>query len=291
MRRLERLEGVAQVGVRGLRVPELQVNLEPARLQAHGLDVRSLVEALRASNVNVSAGDVRLGSRKLLVRAVGEFATPAEVREMPINATGLVLGDVAEVRYDFPLQEEFNYLNGVEALSMDVNKASTANLLAMIDRVRAELDLAIVLRRHIHLLGSTLRSRATEFKRDLVRAFLRNTKPWRSIFARTPVGWGRLARKRLKRVLEDTDTYVQTLNDRFTNPSGEDMVSVQNEPVRAPKAAEPAAPEAQPANDPPATRPDPLPQHPATGAAPPPATAVRWRRIRRPSRTRRLQWR
>jgi putative PIG3 family NAD(P)H quinone oxidoreductase len=36
----------------------------------------------------------------------------------------------------------------------------------------AELDLAIVLRRHIHLLGSTLRSRATEFKRDLVRAFL-----------------------------------------------------------------------------------------------------------------------
>ncbi|MFQ5350804.1 MAG: efflux RND transporter permease subunit, partial [Thermoanaerobaculia bacterium] len=41
MRRLERLEGVAQVGVRGLRVPQLQVNLEPARLQAHGLDVRS----------------------------------------------------------------------------------------------------------------------------------------------------------------------------------------------------------------------------------------------------------
>ena len=84
---------------------------------------------------------------------------------------------------------------------------------------------------------------------DLVRAFLRNTKPWRSIFARTPVGWGRFARKRLKRVLEDTDTYVQTLNDRFTNPSGEDMVSVQNEPMRPPVATEPAAAEATPSSE------------------------------------------
>ena len=139
LRRLERLEGVAQVGVRGLRVPQLQVNLEPARLQAHGLDVRSLVETLRAGNVNVSAGDVRLGSRKLLVRAVGELATPAEVRALPINSSGLRLGDVAEVRYDFPQQDEFNYLNGVESLSMDVNKASTANLLAVVERVKAEL--------------------------------------------------------------------------------------------------------------------------------------------------------
>jgi HAE1 family hydrophobic/amphiphilic exporter-1 len=139
-RRLERIEGVAQVGVRGLRVPELQVNLEPARLQAHGLDVRSLVETLRAGNVNVSAGDIRLGSRRLLVRAVGEFASPAEIRALPINGSGLRLGDVAEIRYGFPQQEEFNYLNGVEALSMDVNKASTANLLEVVERVKAELE-------------------------------------------------------------------------------------------------------------------------------------------------------
>ncbi len=36
----------------------------------------------------------------------------------------------------------------------------------------AELDLATVLRRHVHLLGSTLRSRPPEFKRHLVRRFV-----------------------------------------------------------------------------------------------------------------------
>jgi HAE1 family hydrophobic/amphiphilic exporter-1 len=138
-RRLERLEGVAQVSIYGLRTPEMQVNLDPARLRAHGLDVRQLVTLLRNSNLNLSAGDIKVGSRKLLVRAVGEFANPREVSELPLNAAGLKLGDVAEVRYDFPPQEQFNFLNGVESLTVAVNKASGSNLLAVADRIKEEL--------------------------------------------------------------------------------------------------------------------------------------------------------
>ncbi len=73
-RRLERLQGVAEVDVRGLRLPELQIRLDPARLQAHRVDVRSLVALLRESNINISGGDIDDGSRKLLVRSVGEFS-------------------------------------------------------------------------------------------------------------------------------------------------------------------------------------------------------------------------
>ncbi len=140
LRRLERLEGVAQVSVDGLRIPQLQVNLDPARLQAHGVSVRSLVERLRSENVNLAAGDLVVGSRKLLVRSVGEFRTPGEVAALPLDAKGLRLGDVAEVAYAFPEQEEFNFLNGVESLTVAVNKASTANLLEVVERVKAELE-------------------------------------------------------------------------------------------------------------------------------------------------------
>ncbi len=71
----------------------------------------------------------------------------------------------------------------------------------------------------------------TGIRGDLAGAFQRNTRPWRSIFATSPAGWGRGAKKRLKRVMEDSNTYVQTLNDRFTNPSGEDLVTVQHNPA------------------------------------------------------------
>ena len=104
-RKLERLEGVAQVSVRGLRTPELQVNLDPDRLRAHGLDVRQVVSTLRDNNANLSAGTILDGSRKLLVRAVGEFQTPFEVASLPLNANRLRVSDVAEVVYDFPPQD------------------------------------------------------------------------------------------------------------------------------------------------------------------------------------------
>ncbi|MGD8955853.1 MAG: dynamin family protein [Chromatiaceae bacterium] len=54
-------------------------------------------------------------------------------------------------------------------------------------------------------------------------AFMLNTKPWRSIFSRTPAGWTRRNRRRIEGILDDADRYVQELNDRFTNPSGDSL--------------------------------------------------------------------
>ncbi|MCP4202709.1 MAG: efflux RND transporter permease subunit [bacterium] len=140
LRRLERLEGVAQVDVGGVREPELQINIDPARLQAHRVDLRSLSTTLRESNLNLSAGDIRDGNRKLLVRTVGEFSTPREIEQLVLRPDGLRLGDIAEVSYTLPEKEVFNYLNGVDAVTVSVNKASTANLLAVVQRAKAELE-------------------------------------------------------------------------------------------------------------------------------------------------------
>jgi hypothetical protein len=85
-------------------------------------------------------------------------------------------------------------------------------------------------------LGSRLAREtvAGSLEGNLAGAFRKSTSPWRSLFARNPAGWGRRARKRLRQVLEQTDDYVQTLNDRFTNPSGEDLASVQMQPAPQP---------------------------------------------------------
>jgi hypothetical protein len=72
-------------------------------------------------------------------------------------------------------------------------------------------------------------AKKADLKSDPVGAFLRSTKPWRSIFFRTPAGWCRKTRNQLSQVIQDTDTYIQTLNDQFTNPSGMDKVLIGNE--------------------------------------------------------------
>ena len=59
-----------------------------------------------------------------------------------------------------------------------------------------------------------------DLREYLKKGFEHNTNPLASLFHTQPLGWGRMARMKLQRVLKQSDTYVQNLNDQFTNPSG-----------------------------------------------------------------------
>jgi GTPase SAR1 family protein len=92
------------------------------------------------------------------------------------------------------------------------------------------LILAVVIGIHFGVRNLTARSvipliakksATLGFHGNLVNAFKKCTSPWRSIFRRKPVGWGKRSRRKLHDVIHRTDVYVQDLNDRFTNPSGE----------------------------------------------------------------------
>jgi GTPase Era involved in 16S rRNA processing len=56
---------------------------------------------------------------------------------------------------------------------------------------------------------------------DIKAAFEKNTRIWRSVFHTSPLGWSRRVARRLKKVSEDSGSFVQKLNDNFANPSGE----------------------------------------------------------------------
>jgi hypothetical protein len=94
----------------------------------------------------------------------------------------------------------------------------------------------------------------------MVRAFQANTRCWRSIFERNPRGWNWLNRRRLRRVVADSNRHVQTLNDNFTDPSGKrgpvrdepsvdsgQLPSKQNEKTADQKPEKAPGKEAQPA--------------------------------------------
>jgi hypothetical protein len=77
---------------------------------------------------------------------------------------------------------------------------------------------------------------------SLARAFMHNTRWWRSIFSTRPAGWSRGNRRAIEQVFEDADGYVQNLNDRFTDPSGipADESDVARDPIVPQPAEAPA---------------------------------------------------
>ena len=72
-----------------------------------------------------------------------------------------------------------------------------------------------------------------DYREPLIAAFFKNTHFPHSIFNPNPLGWGSRARKRIAQVLKDADLYVQTLNDRFTNPSGSPPSAGLSPPAQA----------------------------------------------------------
>jgi hypothetical protein len=71
----------------------------------------------------------------------------------------------------------------------------------------------------IDKLKKTINSTVTQ--EALIKAFRKNTRFFHSVLSIEPAGWGRRTRKRLQQIFLDSNNHIQTLNDMFTNPSGE----------------------------------------------------------------------
>ncbi len=140
LRRLERIDGVANVEIRGLDNKQILVDLDQGRMQALGVDVANLSQALRSSNLNTSGGFVFDGGKKYSLRTVGEFQDIEEIAQLPLLDGRLTLADIADIRYDLPEKNSFNRLNSKEAVSVRAFKASTANVVAVCGNIRRELE-------------------------------------------------------------------------------------------------------------------------------------------------------
>jgi hypothetical protein len=76
---------------------------------------------------------------------------------------------------------------------------------------------------------------------NIKQAFLKNTQPLRSIFRPMPVGWSMRTRRILAEVRADASEFIQSMNDRYTHPSGDSYVEEQvNEPATTEEKADDA---------------------------------------------------
>ena len=138
--RLLRLEGVANVTVEGIDEKQLIVALDQERLEAHDVSVPFLSRQVRENNVNTSLGQVLDAGQRYQVRSLGEFAEPAQIGELPLAGRQVVLEDVAEVTYEYPEKKRYERLDGADAVTVEVYKTSTANLVDVATDVRTTLD-------------------------------------------------------------------------------------------------------------------------------------------------------
>jgi len=97
---LKRVPGTREVTTIGGPGREVRVELDPAKLAAHGLDVPAVRRMLQSANVAAPAGDLVRGNVSVRVDAGGFLATARDVRDLVVAVHGgepVYLSDVANV--------------------------------------------------------------------------------------------------------------------------------------------------------------------------------------------------
>jgi Cu(I)/Ag(I) efflux system membrane protein CusA/SilA len=141
---LKSVPGVADVAPIGGFTRQFQVNLDPNRLQAYGIPVSRVVEAVRGGNRESGGRLLEFGGSEYMVRGRGYARTPEDFGNIVLSATdnGTVIRvkDVGEVGLGPDLRRGASDLDGQgEVVSGIVVMRSGENALKVIQRVKAKL--------------------------------------------------------------------------------------------------------------------------------------------------------
>jgi len=141
-RQLESIPGVGQVRVLGGRKRQVNVRLDPVRLNAFGLTASDVQRAIRAQNVQIPAGMVKGTAAEAGLRILGKADSIGELSALVIRERegGLIrLSDVARVEDGEQEPQTSARRNGVPTVLLSLRKQSGANTITVVDSVTARL--------------------------------------------------------------------------------------------------------------------------------------------------------
>ena len=130
---IESAAGVASAVTSGGQERAIIVNLDPVRMQAHGVSVAQVIARIGQENVNLPAGIGKQSRTEYVIRSLGWALSPADLAQIPLtsdNGQIVKLSDVADVQDSHPEQRVFTRLNGQPSVGMIISKQSNANTVA-----------------------------------------------------------------------------------------------------------------------------------------------------------------
>ncbi|OGW83950.1 MAG: hypothetical protein A3C47_00785 [Omnitrophica bacterium RIFCSPHIGHO2_02_FULL_51_18] len=157
---LEKIQGVASASISGGSDEQILVNVDQAKLKASGVSIVEITDAIGASNLNFPGGTIKESFYEYLVRTLGEFQKAEEVADLPVRRDNLkesknpflneenlklpsnrliLLKDVADVSRTQKKRTSFSRFNGLENVTIAVQKQAQSNTLKTVNLIKHKL--------------------------------------------------------------------------------------------------------------------------------------------------------
>jgi len=140
--KLKLMPEVLGADVAGGLIREIQLYLEPERLNQYGLTILDVFNAVKQSDINIPGGQINVEGRRLLLRTLTEVKNIGDYSKVPLIRQGdrvVFLGDVGTVKDGHSEDISYSRVNGVASASIAIKKRTGANILNTSLKVREKL--------------------------------------------------------------------------------------------------------------------------------------------------------
>ncbi|MCK5062239.1 efflux RND transporter permease subunit [Candidatus Parcubacteria bacterium] len=140
--KIERLDGVASVELRGGQEREILIKLNKPQLESFGITQIQIAQILRGENINLSGGFIEQGLREFSLRTAGEFKDLEEIKNTVIvvkNGAPIYLKDVAQIINTHKETRSYCRTNKKNSILLLASKQSGANTSQVVETIKNEM--------------------------------------------------------------------------------------------------------------------------------------------------------
>jgi HAE1 family hydrophobic/amphiphilic exporter-1 len=127
----------------GGKYRQIQVYVDPVKLQAHQLSLMDVVRTVNEANTILPAGDVRIGPRDYNIYTNSQLPTTAEINRLPLKSEGnaeLMVADVGHAEDAAAIQTNIVRVDGQRSVYLPILKqGGDSNTIAIVNGIKAKV--------------------------------------------------------------------------------------------------------------------------------------------------------
>ena len=138
-----RINGVAKVDMIGGEEKEIQISVDPVKLQGYGLSITQVQQVVAASNLDFPTGNISTRNNRTTIRLAGKVTSIEQLRNLPLTTPSgatVFLKDVADVQDGIKEIEKIARVDQQNTILLQVFKQSDANAVEVSRQVRATIE-------------------------------------------------------------------------------------------------------------------------------------------------------
>ena len=140
---LESLREISEVQIRGVEEREIQINVDPHKLDAVGLTFDDIASAVQFENITIGAGEFTADDTRRIIRTVADYENVDQIANTIIKVNmgkPVYIRDVAEVVDGYKERSTIARLDDKPVVTLSVTKKAGENILEASEKVKQTIE-------------------------------------------------------------------------------------------------------------------------------------------------------